>query len=74
MMIVMTLVIVAQLAQPVPKPRDAQCPSSYRTSGSYCVPMDDKRAPHTIPKPRGAQCPSNYRTSGDYCVEMSRPR
>ena len=71
---IMTVLVVAQLAQPVLKPRDAQCPGDYRASGSFCVPMDEKRAPRAIPKPRDAQCPGNWRTSGDFCVEMSRPK
>jgi len=55
-MVIATLLLASQLAGPVLKPRDAQCPRSYRASGDYCVP-NGNNATRAAPKPRGAQCP-----------------
>ena len=57
-------------AEPLPVPKTGTCPSSYRDSGGYCVPMSE-RAPAAIPK-RGI-CPGNWSDSGAYCVAPQRP-
>jgi hypothetical protein len=46
------------------------CPSQYRSSSSYCEPMD--RAPICIPKV--GICPSNMIQSGGYCCQISYDR
>jgi hypothetical protein len=76
MTFIATLVLLAATAataQPlqVPKQTGGPCPSSYRDSGSYCVPVSD-RAPRAIPKV--GTCPGNWSSSGAYCVEPQRPR
>ena len=43
--------------------KNGGCPSQYRSSGSYCVPISNKFA---IPKSGG--CPSGFFSSGSYCV------
>lgn len=59
------------LAQPMPVPKQGQCPSGYRESGGYCAPMTDS-APNAIPK--SGQCPSGWRQSGSYCIRTSPQR
>jgi hypothetical protein len=64
-LLVLTLPAAAQQALPVPK--TGTCPSSYRESGGYCVPMSE-RAPAAIPK-RGV-CPSGWASEAHYCVQV----
>ena len=70
-LLALALVILATpaLAQPLPIPKQGQCPSGYRHSGSYCAPMND-RAPLAIPKV--GQCPSGWVQSGNACIQMRR--
>jgi hypothetical protein len=65
------LAATAAVAQPLPVPKQTggPCPSSYRDSGSYCVPVSD-RAPRAIPKV--GPCPSGWADNGNFCVE-ARP-
>lgn len=50
-----------------PIPKVGHCPVGYRTSGGYCVPLDNT-ADEVIIKLK--HCPKGYRTSGDYCVKL----
>lgn len=54
------------VAQPVIK--NGSCPSSYVSSGNYCVPSGD-RSRFAITK--SGSCPSGYISSGDYCLASS---
>ena len=49
-------------AQPVLK--NGSCPSGYRTSGKYCVPLKNGR----FALAKVGSCPTGYRTSGKYCL------
>ena len=62
--------LVSALAEPLPQPKIGQCPSGYRESGGYCVPMNDK-APAAMSKT--GQCPSGWMQSRDYCIHV-RPK
>jgi hypothetical protein len=57
----MELLLLAQLAQPVPKL--GSCPYGYYTQGSYCVPA--RPAPPAIE--RDGQCPFGWYSQGYYC-------
>jgi hypothetical protein len=69
LVILLSLLITAASAQPLPQPKTGQCPAGYRESGGYCAPTSD-RAPAAVPK-RG-QCPSNWMQSGSYCIDARR--
>ncbi len=42
------------------------CPTGYRRSGDYCVPLGGTTRA-AMPR-AGSNCPTGYRRSGDYCV------
>jgi hypothetical protein len=44
-------------AEPLPVPKQGSCPSSYRESGGFCMPISE-RAPAAIPKV--GVCPGNW--------------
>lgn len=60
-------IVFAQLpAQPVIK--NGSCPSSYISSGNYCVPNGDNSRFAIV---KNGSCPSGYISSGDYCLASS---
>jgi hypothetical protein len=72
MIVLFTAIILAQ-ALPYPNPRDQNCAPSYRSSGGYCAPIDERSAP-AIPNPGQAQCPSGWTSSSHSCVKIESPR
>jgi hypothetical protein len=58
----MELLLLAQLAQPVPKL--GRCPLGYYTQGSYCVPA----LPAQQAVSRDGSCPFGWYQAGSYCV------
>jgi hypothetical protein len=57
-------IVFAQLpAQPVIK--NGSCPSSYISSGNYCVPSGDNSRFAIV---KNGSCPSGYVSSGNYCL------
>ncbi len=52
--------------QPIPKV--GRCPVGYRTSGSYCIPLQSSDKEVII---KLESCPSGYRTSGNYCIKLN---
>jgi hypothetical protein len=56
------------MAQAVPRPGNATCPSGYYSSGNACVAREGSG--HAFP--RTGSCPGGYRPSGDYCVAHSK--
>ena len=70
--LVLLLAATVAGAEPLPVPKQGgPCPSSYRDSGSDCVPVSD-RAARAIPKI--GPCPSGWADNGHYCVEVRPPR
>jgi len=64
------LVLIGHVpAEPLPQPKVGQCPSEYRESEGYCVPLND-RAPAAVPKI--GSCPSGWTQSGAYCTDARR--
>jgi hypothetical protein len=53
----------------LPIPKQGQCPSGYRESGGYCVPLSTT-APNAVGKV--GQCPSGWMQSGPTCIRMPR--
>ncbi|MEA3643103.1 MAG: hypothetical protein VBE63_24645 [Lamprobacter sp.] len=51
--------------QPIPKV--GNCPVGYRTSGHYCIPLDNTDKEVVI---KLESCPVGYRTSGNYCIKL----
>ena len=65
-------ILLAAIAGPLfaasePVVKVDNCPVGYRTSGGYCIPIDDN-ADEVVPKVRS--CPVGYRTSGGYCIKL----
>ena len=52
--------------QPIPKV--GTCPTGYRTSGDYCIPLESTDEEVII---KLKSCPSGYRTSGHYCIKLN---
>jgi len=63
LLIMMILFSHSILAEGYAIPNIHGCPSQYRSSGSYCVPISNKFA-----IPRNGGCPSGFFSSGSYCV------
>lgn len=61
----MEFLLLAQLAQPVPKL--GTCPIGYYSQGSYCVPSTSQqwRAIQRV----GQDCPIGWYQSGSYCTQ-----
>jgi hypothetical protein len=60
------------LLQPQPQPQPkigAVCPSSYQSSGGYCVPGPSTKC--RMMTKLTSTCPVGYTASFDYCVETS---
>ena len=49
--------------------RVGDCPVGYRTSGAYCISLDDDSDDTIV---RVGDCPVGYRTSGNYCIELDQ--
>ena len=69
--VLIALAATVAAAEPLPVPKTGACPSSYRESGGYCVPMSE-RSPAAITK--AGICPSGWSSEGHYCVEVKRLR
>jgi hypothetical protein len=69
--IICALLILASpaLAEPLPVPKNGQCPAAFLTSGGYCTPSPTERR-QAIPKL--GQCPANWIQSGNYCLSPER--
>lgn len=50
-----------------PIPKVGSCPVGYRTSGGYCIPLDNTNKEVVI---KLKSCPPGYRTSGNYCIKL----
>jgi len=61
-----SLVLLAQLAQPVP--RVGTCPLGYYISAGYCVPS---RTAKLVIVKEGATCPLGYHSTGSYCKKTN---
>jgi hypothetical protein len=49
--------------------RVGSCPIGYRTSGGYCIQIEDEDE-EVVVKQRS--CPRGYRTSGNYCIKLEK--
>lgn len=58
-----TLALLAQLAQPAPQL--GKCPLGYYSQNGYCVPAGAQR--DAVPM-IGGRCPYGWYTQGSYCV------
>lgn len=61
-----TLFAMPLFAQPIIK--NGSCPSSYVSSGNYCVPSGNNSRFAIV---KNGSCPSGYVSSGDYCLASS---
>ena len=58
-------------AEPLPVPKQGQCPSGYSSGAAYCTPMANTSRDAV---PKVGQCPSNWVQSGAYCLSPPRGR
>lgn len=49
-------------------PKVGSCPVGYRTSGAYCIPIENTK--EVVVKIKS--CPVGYRTSGNYCIKLKK--
>ena len=66
--LVLLLVSVLAVADDEILPKVGSCPVGYRTSGSYCIPIQNTK--EVVVKIKS--CPVGYRTSGNYCIKVEK--
>ena len=62
------LVSVLAVADDEILPKVGSCPVGYRTSGNYCIPIQNTK--EVVVKMDS--CPIGYRTSGNYCIKVEK--